>query len=50
MGLNVVGTLSIIYEAINTEVLNENFREVIKVMRENNIWISEEILNAVEKG
>lgn len=50
MGLNVVGTLSIIYEAINTKVLNENFREVIKVMRENNIWISEEIINTIEKG
>jgi GxxExxY protein len=31
--LNVAGTLSIIYEAINNKFINENFKEIIKLMR-----------------
>ena len=48
MGLNVVGTLMIIYEAINRKIINEDFREIIKVMRKNNIWISDEILDSFD--
>jgi predicted nucleic acid-binding protein len=49
MGLKVAGTLSIIYEAINNKVINENFKEIIQIMREKNIWISDEIIDIFEK-
>lgn len=49
MGLKVAGTLSIIYEAINNKLINENFSEIIKIMRKNNIWISDEIIDIIEK-
>lgn len=49
MGLNVAGTLSIIYEAINNKFINENFKEIIKLMRKNNIWISDELFDSFEK-
>ena len=49
IGLKVAGTLSIIYEAINNKLINENFNEIIKTMRKNNIWISDEIIDIVEK-
>lgn len=49
MGLMVAGTLSIIYEAINNKLINENFNEIIKTMSENNIWISDEIIDIIEK-
>ncbi len=45
MGLNVAGTLSIIYEAINNKIINENFKEIVEIMRRNNIWISEELID-----
>lgn len=48
MGLNVAGTLMIIYEAINKKIINEDFREIIKIMRKNNIWISDEILDSFD--
>lgn len=49
MGLNVAGTLSIIYEAVNNKIIDENFKDIIKLMRKNNIWISDELLNSFEK-
>jgi predicted nucleic acid-binding protein len=49
MDLNVAGTLSIIYEAINNKIIDENFSDIIKLMRKNNIWISDELLNSFEK-
>jgi predicted nucleic acid-binding protein len=49
MGLKVAGTLSIIYEAINNKVINENFKEIIQIMRKKNIWISDEIIDIFEK-
>ncbi len=49
MDLNVAGTLSIIYEAINNKFINENFKEIIKLMRKNNIWISDELFDSFEK-
>ena len=48
MGLNVTGTLAIIYEAINRKIINEDFREIIKVMRKNNVWISDELLDSFD--
>lgn len=48
MGLEVAGTLSIIYEAINNKLINENFNEIIKTMRKKNIWISDEIIDIIE--
>jgi len=49
MGLNVAGTLSIIYEAINNKLMNEKFEEIIKIMRKNNIWISDELIDVIQK-
>jgi predicted nucleic acid-binding protein len=49
MDMNVAGTLSIIHEAINNKIIDENFKEIIKLMRKNNIWISDELLNSFEK-
>jgi uncharacterized protein len=49
MGLKVAGTLSIIYEAINNKLINEKFNEMIKILRKNNIWISDEIIDIIEK-
>lgn len=49
MDLNVAGTLSIIYEAINNKFINNNFKEIIKLMRKNNIWISDELFDSFEK-
>lgn len=49
MGLNVAGTLSIIYEAINNKLMNEKFEEIIKIMRTNNIWISDELIDVIQK-
>lgn len=49
MGLNVAGTLSIIYEAINNKCMNEKFEEIIKIMRKNNIWISDELIDVIQK-
>ena len=49
MGLNVTGTLAIIYEAINRNIINEDFREIIKVMRKHNIWISDELLDSFDE-
>lgn len=49
MDMNVAGTLSIIYEAINNKFINENFKEIIKLMRKNNIWISDELFDSFEK-
>lgn len=49
MNLNVAGTLSIIYEAINNKIIDENFEDIINLMRKNNIWISDELLNSFEK-
>ncbi len=49
MGLNVAGTLSIIYEAINNNLMNEKFEEIIKIMRKNNIWISDELIDVIQK-
>ncbi|MCG7850846.1 MAG: DUF3368 domain-containing protein [ANME-2 cluster archaeon] len=48
MGLNVTGTLAIIYEAINRNIINEDFREIIKVLRKNNVWISDELLDSFD--
>ncbi|MCZ7383904.1 MAG: DUF3368 domain-containing protein [Candidatus Methanoperedens sp.] len=49
MDLNVAGTLSIIYKAINNKFINENFKEIMKLMRKNNIWISDELYDSFEK-
>ncbi|MFZ3168098.1 MAG: hypothetical protein WA130_10830 [Candidatus Methanoperedens sp.] len=49
MGLNVAGTLSIVYEAINNKRMNEKFEEIIKIMRKNNIWISDELIDVIQK-
>ena len=49
MGLNVAGTLSIIYEAINNKLMNEKFEGIIKIMRKNNIWISDELIDVIQK-
>jgi predicted nucleic acid-binding protein len=49
MGLNVAGTLSIIYEAINNKFMNKKFEEIIKIMRKNNIWISDELIDVIQK-
>ncbi|TFH42349.1 MAG: DUF3368 domain-containing protein [ANME-2 cluster archaeon] len=48
MGLNVTGTLAIIYEAINRNIINEDFREIIKILRKNNVWISDELLDSFD--
>ena len=48
MGLNVTGTLAIIYEAINRNIINEDFREIIKVLKKNNVWISDELLDSFD--
>ena len=44
MGLNVTGTLAIIYEAIKRSIIHKDFREIVKMMKKNNIWINDEIL------
>lgn len=44
MGLNVTGTLAIIYEAIKRRIIHKDFREIVKMMKKNNIWINDEIL------
>ena len=49
MGLKVAGTLSIIHEAIRNKWINEDFKGIIRLMRKNNIWISDELLNSFEK-
>jgi len=49
MGLNVAGTLAIIHEAIERKIIDEDFREIINVMRKNNIWISDELVNTFGK-
>ncbi|VVB89545.1 Uncharacterised protein [uncultured archaeon] len=49
MDLNVAGTLSIIHEAIRNKWINEDFEGIIGLMRKNNIWISDELLNSFEK-
>jgi len=43
MGLNVAGSLAIIYEAINKNLISADITEVIGLMRKNNIWISNEL-------
>ena len=49
MDLKVAGTLSIIHEAIRNNWINEDFEGIIGLMRKNNIWISDELLNSFEK-
>jgi predicted nucleic acid-binding protein len=44
MGLNVTGTLAIIHEAIKRRIIHKDFREIVKMMKKNNIWINDEIL------
>ncbi len=49
MDIKVAGTLSIIHEAISNKWINEDFEEIIGLMRKNNIWISDELFNSFEK-
>lgn len=49
MGLNVTGTLAIIHEAIKRRIIHKDFREIVNMMKKNNIWINDEILGLFDE-
>ena len=49
MGLNVTGSLAVIYEAIDRKLINGDIKDIIELMRKNNVWISDELLNTFAK-
>jgi uncharacterized protein len=49
MGLNVTGTLAIIHKAIKRRIIHKDFREIVNMMKKNNIWINDEILGLFDE-
>jgi len=49
IGLNVVGTLALIYEAISRGIVKQDFVEIVETMRKRGIWISDEIIEEVKR-
>jgi len=49
VGLKVVGSLALIYEGIKRGIVDQTLAEIIKKMRERNIWISDEVIEEITK-
>lgn len=45
MELNVTGSLAVIHEAIDRKLIDGDIRDIIDLMRKNNVWISDELLD-----
>jgi len=49
IGLNVIGTLALLYEAISRGIVRRNFVEIVESMRKHGIWISDEIIEEIKR-
>jgi predicted nucleic acid-binding protein len=49
IGLKVVGSLALIHEGIERGMVNQTIAEIIKKMKERNIWISDEVIEEITK-
>lgn len=45
MELNVTGSLAVIHEAIDRKLIDGDIKDIIELMRKNNVWISDELLD-----
>jgi len=46
---SLTGTLAIIHEAIKRRIIHKDFREIVNMMKKNNIWINDEILGLFDE-
>ena len=44
-----MGSLALIYEGIKRGIVDQTLAEIIKKMRERNIWISDEVIEEITK-
>ncbi len=49
LGLEVIGTLGLVYMAIEKKIVNKSFEEIVLEMRKRKIWISDEIIEDIKK-
>ena len=49
IGLNVIGTLALLYEAISRGIVKRDFVELVESMRKHGIWISDEIIEEIKR-
>jgi len=49
IGLNVVGVLGLIYEAISRGIVKRDFVKITEDMRRHGIWISDEVIEEVKR-
>lgn len=49
LGLEVVGALGLVFRAVEAKIIKQPFEEIVKEMRKQRIWISDEIIDDLKK-